>query len=76
MLKLGLNELQQVRDAASKMGLHHHQNKRIHLARACYDLAYTADVVVALTTVGAAVEAQNESVRGIRPEENGQAKTA
>ena len=63
-MKLGLNELQQVRDEALKMGRNHSAKGRASLARAAFDLAHAADVLTALTIVGAASEAKNGTTSG------------
>lgn len=63
-MKLGLKELQQVRDEALKMGRNHQSKQRASLARASFDLSYAADVVIAMTVVGAAAEAKNGTTSG------------
>ena len=58
-MKLTIQELQQVRDAAARQGQHHASKKRPTLARAAFDLAHACEVYSALNIVGAAQEAQN-----------------
>jgi hypothetical protein len=73
-VKLNIQELQQVRDAAARQGRHHAEKGRPTMARAAYDLSHACEVYSALSIVGAAQEAERDANRNSK-EQSEQAQT-